>query len=120
MNTKPMGDRGEALAADFLEGKGLSILERKYRTPQGEIDLIAREGRTIVFVEVKTRRSQRCGSPGAAVGYAKQRKITRAAEWYMRTRRDTPPCRFDVIEIYAPAGGAWSVRHLENAFEAAE
>ena len=118
MNTKSVGDQGEEMAADFLERKGLKILARKYRTPIGEIDLIAQDGRTLVFVEVKTRRSARCGSPAAAVGYAKQRKIARVAAWYMQTLSDTPPCRFDVMEVYAPQGGAWSVRQLENAFEA--
>ena len=117
MNTKRVGDRGEEMAADFLERKGLRILARKYRTPIGEIDLIAQEGKTLVFVEVKTRRTARCGSPAAAVGYAKQRKIARVAAWYMQTQADTPPCRFDVVEVYAPSGGAWSVRQLENAFE---
>ncbi|MCR5030783.1 MAG: YraN family protein [Selenomonadaceae bacterium] len=117
MNTKRVGDRGEEMAADFLERKGLRILARKYRTPIGEIDLIAQEGKTLVFIEVKTRRSARCGSPAAAVGYAKQQKIARVAAWYMQTRADTPPCRFDVVEIYAPSSGAWSVRQLENAFE---
>ena len=119
MSTKTVGDRGENLAADYLEQKGLSILERKYRTPVGEIDLIVREGRTLVSVEVKTRKSARYGRPAAAVGREKQRRIVRAALWYMnRKQGETPPCRFDVVEIYAQPGGAWSVQHIEEAFEA--
>ena len=119
MSTKTVGDRGEALAADYLEQKGLSILERKYRTPVGEIDLIAREGRTLVFVEVKTRKGMRYGRPAAAVGREKQRRIVRAALWYtIRKQGEMPPCRFDVVEIYAPSGGSWSVQHIEGAFEA--
>ena len=119
MSTKTVGDRGEAFAADHLERMGLLILERNYRTPVGEIDLIARDGRTLVFVEVKTRKSARYGRPAAAVGREKQRRIVRAALWYMGKRRgDIPPCRFDVVEIYAPPGGEWSVRHIEEAFEA--
>ena len=118
MNTKTLGDQGEAFAAAYLERKGLRMLERKYRTPVGEIDLIARDGQTFVFIEVKTRRSFRYGLPAAAVGQGKQRRIIRAAVWYMKTRQgELPPCRFDVVEVYAPTDGAWSVHHLENAFE---
>ncbi len=119
MNTKRIGDRGEEEAAAYLEQKGYVILERQYRTPLGEIDLIARDGRTLAFVEVKTRRNERFGSPSSAVGWEKQRRIIRAAMWYMNQRQgDVPPCRFDVVEVYAPPEGAWKVRHLENAFEA--
>ena len=119
MNTKRIGNRGEEEAAAYLEQKGYAILERQYRTPLGEIDLIARDGRTLAFVEVKTRRNERFGSPSSAVGWEKQRRIIRAAMWYMNQRQgDVPPCRFDVVEVYAPPKGAWKVRHLENAFEA--
>ena len=123
MNKKGLGNRGEETAAAYLERKGCAVLERQYRTPVGEIDLIARDGRTLVFVEVKTRRSARYGQPAAAVGYEKQRRITRAAMWYMMNKNrqgETPPCRFDVVEIYATPEGTWNIRHLENAFEACE
>ena len=119
MSTKTVGDQGEAIAADYLEQKGLSIIERKYRTPVGEIDLIVRAGRTLVFVEVKTRKSARYGRPAAAVGRDKQRRIIRAALWYTNKKQgETPPCRFDVVEIYVQPGGTWSVQHIEDAFEA--
>ena len=119
MNTKKVGDSGEAFAAEYLAGKGLSILERNYRTPVGEIDLIARDGRELVFIEVKTRKSARYGQPALAVGPEKQRRILRAAVWYTSKRQgELPPCRFDVVEVYAPPDGAWSLRHLEGAFEA--
>ncbi|MBP5200893.1 MAG: YraN family protein [Schwartzia sp.] len=119
MNTKKVGDSGEAFAAEYLAGKGLSILERNYRTPMGEIDLIAQDGRELVFVEVKTRKSERYGQPALAVGPEKQRRILRAAVWYTSKRQgELPPCRFDVVEVYAPEDGAWSLRHLEGAFEA--
>ncbi len=119
MSTKRTGDWGENIAADYLGQKGLTILEKQYRTPVGEIDLIAREGRTLIFVEVKTRRSFRYGQPAAAVGREKQRRIVRAAVWYtQRERGEVPPCRFDVIEIYAPSDGVRNIRHLEGAFEA--
>ena len=119
MNTKKFGDSGESFAAEYLAGKGFSILERNYRTPMGEIDLIARDGRVLVFIEVKTRKTERYGRPALAVGLEKQRRIIRAAVWYTSKRQgELPPCRFDVVEVYAPAGGAWSLRHLEGAFEA--
>ena len=123
MNTKGIGNRGEEIAAAYLEQKGYAILERQFRTPVGEIDLIARDGRTLAFIEVKTRRSARYGQPAAAVGREKQRRITRAAMWYMMNKQRQGavlPCRFDVAEGYASPDGAWSVRHLENAFEASE
>ena len=121
MNTKGIGNRGEEIAAAYLEQKGYAILERQFRTPVGEIDLIARDGRTLAFIEVKTRRSARYGQPAAAVGREKQRRITRAAMWYMNKRQgEVPPCRFDVVEVYASPDGAWNVRHLENAFEMGE
>ena len=120
MNTKALGDRGEAAVAESLARKGFAILERNYRTPMGEIDLIARDGRTLAFVEVKTRKSERCGRPGAAVGREKQRRIIGAALWYMNreAKGALPPCRFDVVEVYARPNGAWDIRYLENAFEA--
>ena len=119
MNTKKVGDSGEAFAAEYLAGKGLFILERNYRTPMGEIDLIAQDGRVLVFIEVKTRKSARYGRPASAVGLEKQRRIVRAAVWYTSKRQgELPPCRFDVVEVYAPTEGAWSLRHLEGAFEA--
>lgn len=119
MNTKGLGNKGEDAAAAHLEQKGYAILERQYRTPAGEIDLIARDGKTLAFVEVKTRRNARYGLPSAAVGPEKQQRIVRSAMWYMSRRAgDEPPCRFDVVEVYAPPGGEWKIRHIENAFEA--
>ncbi len=121
MNTKRLGDRGEDAAARFLTDKGCLILARKYRTPVGEIDLVVRDGNTLAFVEVKTRRSLRYGLPSDAVGAAKRRKIIRSAMWYIQaelTSSEMPPCRFDVVEVYAPSDGSWRVRHFENAFDA--
>ena len=118
MNTKGIGNRGEEVAAAKNKQKGYAILERQYRTPMGEIDLIARDGRTLAFIEVKTRRSARYGQPAAAVGREKQRRISRAALWYLnKWQGEAPPCRFDVVEVYALPDGEWNVRHLENAFE---
>ena len=119
MNKRSFGGQGEADARACLVGKGIKILEMNFRRPTGEIDLIARDGRVLVFIEVKTRKTERYGRPALAVGLEKQRRIIRAAVWYTSKRQgELPPCRFDVVEVYAPAGGAWSLRHLEGAFEA--
>lgn len=117
MNTKILGNRGEDAAASFLERHGLSVLERNFRVKTGEIDIIARDGRTLVFVEVKTRRTEAYGRPGAAVGFRKQQKIIECARWYLRQRQiESCPCRFDVIEVLAGEGHA-RIRHIKGAFE---
>ena len=116
-DAKLLGRQGEEAAADFLEARGHTILARNFRTPQGEIDIITRLGQTVVFVEVKTRRTQRFGRPAAAVGYRKQQKIIQSARWFLRQRHlEGCLCRFDVLEVYA-AGPDWSFNHLQGAFE---
>ncbi|MCD7866889.1 MAG: YraN family protein [Clostridiales bacterium] len=98
-NKRRVGAEYEDRAARFLTEKGLRILRRNYRCPQGEIDIIAREGACLVFVEVKARRGTAGGSPFSAVGPAKQKVISRVAEDYLARvyRRTDIPCRFDVI-----------------------
>ena len=117
MSNKVLGDRGESCAARYLGAQGYQILAQKYRTKIGEIDLIAKDRDTLVFVEVKTRRSVRCGLPAEAVNYRKQRKIIQTAMWYLREKQmDQTPCRFDIVEVYA-AGSEWRIHHLKGAFE---
>ena len=101
---------GEIRAAAFLRGQGMRVLERRYRTAHGEIDLIAREGNTVVFVEVTTRPRGRLDSGLSAVNAQKRGHIRYAAREYM-LRYGGADCRFDVIEITA-AG----LRHIKNAF----
>lgn len=112
-----LGARGERLAARYLRRQGLRIITRGYRTPLGEIDLIAREGDRLVFVEVKTRRQ---GEPAEAVTPEKQRRLTLAALHFARRHELLDvPSRFDVVAIVWPAG--WRrprIEHLVNAFEA--
>ena len=109
MNSKILGGQGENCAAVYLRKKGYRILE--------QIDLIAENGGTLVFVEVKTRSSLRYGTPAEAVNFRKRNKIIQTASWYLRQRHmEHRPCRFDVIEIYA-TGGGWTVRQIEGAFE---
>ena len=100
-NRRTIGTRYEALAAEYLRRQGLIILETNYRSRQGEIDLIARDGSYLVFVEVKFRRDDRKGAPSEAVGIQKQGRIRAVAAYYLYKHRceETTPCRFDVIAI---------------------
>lgn len=116
MNNRAFGGQGEADARAFLEIKGLKILEMNFRRPTGEIDIIARQGKTVVFAEVKRRSSLRYGRPAEAVDRAKQGHILRTAALYLQEKRlYDVPVRFDVIEVL-PDG----IRHIENAFDATE
>ena len=91
------GARAERLAAEFLEARGLAIVTRNFRTRRGEIDLIARDGATLVFVEVRLRRSQFFGGAGASITAAKGARMTSAAQAYLATLGHEPPCRFDAV-----------------------
>ncbi len=112
-----LGDRGERLAARHLRRQGLRVILRGYRTAQGEIDLIARDGDTLVFVEVKTRRQ---GQPAEAVTLEKQRRLTRATLQFLKQHRLlSVPCRFDVVAIVWPDDSRNPIiEHIRNAFEA--
>jgi putative endonuclease len=112
-----LGDRGERAAAKFLRRRGLRVLARGYRTKLGEIDLIARDGDTLVFVEVKARRQ---GVPAEAVTPEKQRRITVTALHFLR-KHGLPEVRsrFDVVAIVWPDHrGQPCIEHFPNAFEA--
>ncbi|NBW24512.1 MAG: YraN family protein [Betaproteobacteria bacterium] len=115
--TKQAGDAGEDAALAFLQDRGLRLLVRNYRTPGrggGEIDLIMRApDTTLVFVEVRRRRSTSYGGAAASVGWTKQRRIVFAAQHYLARLRVLPPCRFDVLEV-TPEGVNW----LQAAFDA--
>ena len=114
MSSAARGLEAEQQAASFLENLGMRILERRYRCPLGEIDLVAKDGETVVFVEVKARRSTAFGLPEEAVGFAKQRRLARAAEAYLAFRGlHDSPARFDVVAV-TPEG----IRHLTDAFRA--
>ena len=100
-SSKKIGSRYEQIAADFLQDRGYKILERNFRCPAGEIDIIAREGEYLCFLEVKFRSEKDRGTPQEAVNGRKQRMISRAALYYMMKNglSDTTPCRFDVVGI---------------------
>lgn len=113
-----LATRGESAAALFLRRAGYRILERNYLCEVGEVDIIARQGRTLVFVEVKTRESDDV-LPEQQVNQAKQHHITKAAKVYLkRFGTPQPPARFDVVAILWPPGRQPQISHIENAFEA--
>jgi putative endonuclease len=112
----PLGDRGENIAARELRNKGYKIIVRNFRCDMGEIDIIARDGTTLVFVEVKTRVDD-VPSPQEQVNDAKQHQVTKAAKFYLtRYGVPQPPARFDVIAIVWPTGRSPQITHIENAF----
>jgi putative endonuclease len=117
--TKSLGEVGEAAAARFLERRGLVILARNLRSRLGEIDLLARDGRTLVFVEVKARRGSPGDPPEAAVNARKRARLARLALGYLAARRlGERSCRFDVVGVSLDAaGGVTGVRHLPHAFD---
>ena len=113
------GKKSERLAAEYLRRKGYRIIETNYRSPMGEIDIIAKEKGTLVFVEVKARRSSRFGSPKGAVTPAKQRKISMAALDYLkRFGQDDTRARFDVVAIDIKADKT-DIEVVKNAFDLA-
>jgi putative endonuclease len=111
-----LGRWGEEEAVRYLRRQGMKILERNLRTPVGEIDIIARHGKILVFVEVKTRKSDAFGTPQEAVGPFKQRQILRTAQWYLGDGRGKGlQPRFDVIAVRPSPEGA-RVEHIPDAF----
>ena len=116
---KISGHWGEAAAADYLRKKRYEIVACNYHTRFGEIDLIARSRKHVVFVEVKTRRDDRYAQAREFVTGKKQARIRASAEiWLEKHETDLQP-RFDVIEVYAPEGTKTlfpEIHHLENAF----
>lgn len=114
-----LGKRGEELACRELRRQGYAIVARRYRTRYGEIDIVAMDGGVLVFVEVKTRSSERFGTPLAAVTPVKQRRLTRMALDYLaRSRTAGVPCRFDVVSV-AVGEDRPVVQVVTNAFGAA-
>ena len=116
---RPLGDRGERAAARYLKRRGYKILARGNRLAPGEIDLVALDRDTVVFVEVKTRRSADAGHPAEAVTAAKQRQLTRLAVTFLKRHGLLEHrARFDVIAVTWPEGHRPTIEHLENAFDA--
>ena len=111
------GAKAEAKAARYLADRGLRVVARNYRTRQGEVDLVARDGATLVFVEVRARSWSAFGGAAGSVDARKQRRIAAAARHYLRRLGAEPACRFDVLTVQGPRGEpAW----IRGAFDAAE
>ena len=112
------GESGESLACDYLEGRGIAVLCRNFRCRSGEVDIVARErDETIVFVEVKERRTQSHGEGHEAVTFGKRRRVVRAARLYAAAHGlSERPLRFDVVSI-AWSEGRPEIRHDRGAFD---
>lgn len=112
---RDVGNYGENVAAGYLAGKGYAVLEKNYKRGHGEIDIIARDGEYIVFIEVKYRKNLSVGEPREAVTRAKQRAIIGAALYYIAENSlDSCDFRFDVIEVFGKE--LLDINHIENAF----
>lgn len=113
-----LGETGENLAVKYLHQQGYTILHRNYRSRLGEIDIIARHRKSLVFIEVKTRSTTNFGSPAAAVTFRKQSQISRVAEEYLaRENLFDTDARFDVISIVLQQGQKPQIEVITNAFE---
>ena len=115
---KNIGSSGEEKAIKYLEQNGFCVLERNFHNKLGEIDIIARDRDVLCFIEVKTRRSDRFGSPFEAITPFKQKRLIRLALSYMQMKNlKNTKARFDVIGIYCPPDQESQVRMIKNAFE---
>lgn len=119
LEQKNRGAWGEEMAARYLRLHGWRLVERNYTVRQGEVDLIAEKHGVLAFVEVKLRKDDRFGQAREFVTPAKQRRILTAASMYLAAHESEAQPRFDVIEVYAPAGEKTlfpRITHIENAF----
>jgi len=121
VSTHTEGKKGENQAAIFLRLKGYKILVQNFRVPQGEIDIVAQQGETLIFVEVKTRRTKAQGTPLEAVSPHKVRRLSAAAACYLAQFKDAiHSSRFDVVTLGPEKNflGLLKVRHVKDAFSA--
>jgi putative endonuclease len=117
MSRIELGRLGETLAEKHLEGLGYSIIARNHRCALGELDLIGRDGSCWVFVEVKTRRSLRCGTGAEAVTPQKQARLVRLGQLYLSQHaHGAEAYRFDVIDVRLPPDKPPEIRHIKGAF----
>jgi putative endonuclease len=112
---KSLGSEGEDMAVRYLKDRGFKILHRNYKTPLGEADIIARDNEATVFVEVKTRSSDRFGEPFEAVDIRKQERLKRIALWYQKKEGGETQVRFDVVSIRNTVDGN-VIEHIREAF----
>ncbi len=113
-----LGKSGEKTVARYLETKGYKILAKNYRCKLGEVDIIARDGQVLVFIEVKTRSGLGYGSPAAAVDRRKQQQISRTAQYYLAEQKlFDSPARFDVVSVLCDHAKHQTIDHIHNAFD---
>ena len=117
-HTHARGAAGEAAAEDFLKLSGYRIVARNVRTKVGELDLVALDGETLCFIEIKARATAEFGRAIEAVGPQKQRRLAKAALLFLAQNRSQRPCRFDVLGLDRGRDGAWSFTLVKNAFDA--
>jgi putative endonuclease len=116
--SQKLGRSGEDASLEFLRKKNYEILHRGFRFHRAEIDIIARDGETLVFIEVKTRRRWEHGLPEESVTPAKQRQIRRVAEAYLALNSlPDVPCRFDILSLYFRETRGYEVHHILDAFQ---
>ena len=117
MKRRDLGILGEKLARDFLEKNGYRIIETNYRCPEGEIDIIAQQQDTLVFIEVRTKKSRQFGSPEESITAVKKKRLKSVALHYGQNRSDLPPLwRIDVVAIQMEGNGRVSrIEIIENA-----
>ena len=111
VDNKKLGARGENQACRYLQKSGYEILERNYKNPFGEIDIIAKKEDTVAFIEVKTRLNENYGAPSEAVGSKRRFRYIKSAEYYFYGKEIDCTVRFDIIEILRG-----ELNHIENAF----
>ena len=116
MYRKNLGKTGESLACEYLKCNKIKVLDKNYKNKIGEIDIIAKDGDTVAFVEVKTRSSYIFGTPAEAVNYKKQQKIIKTALKWMTDKNYEDDIRFDVIEVLINETGAPDINYIKNAF----
>jgi len=114
---KKLGNKGEALAKKHLKKKGYKHLKSNYTATVGEIDLIMQDNETVVFIEVKTRRSETFASAISAINYGKQKRISKTAKLFIQKNAlENRPCRFDAVIVLIPENDKVEITHYTNAF----
>lgn len=115
---REFGQSGEQIAAEHLRARGYTIVEMNWRCPKGELDIIAREGDTLVFVEVRSRHSGSTEASFASITPLKQRKLNALAHLYLASHHlNTPNWRIDAIAVALPTRGKPIIEHVENALD---
>lgn len=119
MKNKLLGKYGEDIVSNYISKNGMSIVKRNYSCKSGEIDIIASQGDTIVFIEVKTRTSEKYGRPSQAVSVSKQRKLIKTALMFMTQKNLFDySCRFDVVEVNVDKETkSYNITYIKDAFQ---